>query len=209
MSEEQKQEQQTENNQETEGSDEPQVTNSQVTNHPVFKKVTKEFADLRDKYNTLMAEKEEKAKKAEMKALEEKGNYEEAMAKKEAGFLEQIGALERKLVTKDLHNALALEGVTNPLLLKGIEADFSGDADSIGEYVSTLKEAHPELFQPVSGKSKQKALGTGAPASRTGTEDWEAMRKEMKDSNTSAQRAKEIGDKVREFMAANNNKMPW
>jgi len=171
---------------------------------PAFRAVTKQVEEERKAREALQAQlneildKEKKAQEAaERKALEEKGEYQTLLAKKEAELKAITDAHARAMVESKLNVRLLSEGAKNETFILGAIAGFRGDADKIDEYVAELKakEGNALFFGITPDQPAQ-----GLPAAQSGTPatsakvDVRQIKQDLKDPKKAAAASKALTD---------------
>ena len=115
--------------------------------------------ELEEKLNQILATEEERKKAEEAKALEERGEYQTIIAKREAEFETREQQYRRELTQLKLETELTKQGCVDDLVISGAFAGYDNKTD-ISEYVAALKEKNPHHFaEPRMGAASAPAQG--------------------------------------------------
>lgn len=116
----------------------PDASNRDVKDSALFQKVTAELLELKQRdAERLEADKSARAK-AEQDRLESEGKYKEALELREKEFENLKAQHQKDVLQRDLKTELIRKGFNNEIFMNGAMAAFSGDADSVADYVSEL-----------------------------------------------------------------------
>lgn len=151
--------------------------NSDVKNHPLFKKITAQLADYQ-KSETAAKEAKDVAEKEEiLRKAAESGKFEDA----EKMYKEQIERMKishsSEIQERDLQSSLAVAGFDNKMFIRGAVAGFDSTKTSIEDYVAELKsdELNKPFLRTASIVVKPQAPGTVAV--NGGKTNWEDVKK--------------------------------
>lgn len=151
----------------TEQAEEPSTADPRST--PAFKAVIRQVAELRAAKEALEAKIAAETAERERATLESEGRYKEALDLATRKAQQEIeaakaekSALERELKSTTLRTRLLQAGVSDELVLDGIEARYWKSApESVDEFVSDLLKSHPQIAQK---PALPNPAGHGAPA---------------------------------------------
>ena len=150
--------------------------NQDFRNSQLAQQTFAQLKQLQDKLAAMEQAEADKKAEEERKRLEAEGNYKEALAKQQAEF-EALKAQQAKMqLDHSLQSALMREGVTNQMFINGVLSSYNGDADGVGEFISSLKsdESNAVFF----GTAHTPGISvpqTGAPAGSNKT-NWSALK---------------------------------
>jgi hypothetical protein len=152
------------------------MTNNDVKEDPLFKKVKSELGALKAQVADEQKKQQEEQAAAEIERVKQTGQFDEAL-KKHALKLEQMEASHKaELLRRDLTTELIRAGAQNEVFIRGAVSSYNGEAD-IAEYVDSLasNEQHSIFF----GKTESPRQTVRSPSKVTptgGVVNWEQVR---------------------------------
>lgn len=203
-------EQETQETEATGDTAEGKLSDAAFKNTNLFKNMAAQNLELKNKMEELLDAERKKQEAAEMKQLEAKGNYEEALMKLKAESTSKETQLRKELLETNLKFKLSMAGLTDELALRGALVGFEGDMDGIDLYIESLREQHPAYFgqQEPQQPRAQGSLAAGTPGTRSGAMDWGKAKAALSDPSTSMEELAKIDKAVKEHVK-NHGKMPW
>lgn len=116
-----------------------ELPNAAVKSHPLFQKLAQETAALRKAEADRQAADEAARAEAERKALEERGNYDEAIQQRDAEIARIKAEHAAEVQSLRLSSELARAGFDNDTFIKGAIVGYDAETHGeISEYVQTL-----------------------------------------------------------------------
>lgn len=167
----------------------PAISNSDVKNHELFVKLTKQLADYQRKEKAEKENAEKAARDAELKKAEEEQNWKKLIEMREQELEQTKAQHAKELLDMQLKAAISAD-FNNPVFVKGAMASFDGDMDSISEYVESLKADPINAGFLKSAMSAPNAPNPPSTPTVTGGKLSEAKLVAMEKSSNPAERAK-------------------
>jgi hypothetical protein len=142
---------------EPEGTPTSTVSNSDVKNSELFKKVTgemhSELEQLRaDKAQREKADADRKAEE-ERKALEAKGDFETALKLEQEKIAKLEDNYKKQLLERDVKNELLTVGINNDIFIKGAIASYTEETGSISDFAKKLAEENKHLINGANSRN--------------------------------------------------------
>ncbi len=158
---------------------------------------TKQIVEQRKQIEQLQKDAETKRTAEDAKKNEEllaNQKYKELAAKavktsetNEAKYKTDLQTLETKIKNMEIDSAIASTGITQELTILGLKAKYNAldvvegtTAPAIGDWLTSLKTAEPDLFKAVDNTLENKPAGTPLP---TGTRLTDEVAKEYEKSD--------------------------
>ena len=116
-----------------------ELTNNDVKNHPLFKKLTSQLAELQNAQNEKLEAEKKAAAEAEIKALEAKGEFEQALKIKTEEIERIKSEHAAQILERDLKTQLFKAGFTNDIFVNGAVMSYDKETP-MDEYVQALTE---------------------------------------------------------------------
>lgn len=185
-------------NDDAQNGDEPKLSNADLKNTPWVKQMAEELNQLRADAKQRLEAEEVAKKEAELKALEDGKQYEQAleMQKQQLESLKTSHAAE--LLNRDLQTELLKAGFTSGIFIKGAVSGYEPESGSVADYVKGLAEAEENKMFLGGEQTRTQHSAPGKAPVQNVKIDW-AQNKENKSSRDPAVRKEARANELRYY----------